>query len=94
MGWLPDGCATCDTCGKLRIGPHEREQAIQMMRAAGWHHWVGVTLGGVGQEVILCPQCAKDEKKRPRSTVIIEQDSLFEWKELQDFGKSQGIQSR
>jgi hypothetical protein len=94
MPWLPDGCATCDTCGKLRIGLHERKAAIQAMRAGGWHHSKGLTIGGVPYEVILCPGCAKDERKRQRNIVVVDQDSLFDVEEYGKIERGQGVQSR
>lgn len=77
MPWTPTGDATCDTCGHLRFCPEDRALAVQMMRAGGWRHMKGTTEGGREFETILCPRCAKDEKRRTRSSKeTIEQEEL------------------
>lgn len=94
MPWLESGDAVCDTCGKARIGHLDRHQAIQMLRAGNWHHAKGLTIGGVPYEAILCPGCARDEHKRTRKIITIEQDALFAREGYEKVEQGQGIQSR
>jgi hypothetical protein len=76
VGWLPKGDAACDNCAKVRFCTHDRRQAIQMMRAGGWRHMAGTTLGGEPFETILCPECTKGETRTTRTKVELEQDVL------------------
>jgi hypothetical protein len=95
MGWLPGGDAVCDTCPKIRVCVDDRALAIQMMRAGGWRHMAGTTLGGQDFETILCPGCAKDERRRGRTNKDIEQDALpIDWEEGRIVVGKQGVQSR
>lgn len=91
---MPLGDAQCDSCGAIRVGNFDRAVAIEMIRAGGWHHMVGNTIGGVPFESILCKRCGHDEHKRPRSTVVIEQEALpLDWEGAR-VDRSEGIQAR
>lgn len=76
MPWLPSGDASCDTCPVIRYCPEDRALAIQMMRAGGWRHMAGMTLGGEEFETILCPGCTRGEKRKTRTKETLEQDAL------------------
>lgn len=76
MPWLPNGDASCDTCALVRLCVADRHLAIQMMRAGGWRHMQGITLGGRTFETILCPGCTREEKKRKRTKDTVEQEEL------------------
>lgn len=62
MGWDGKGNAHCDTCDAVKEVNHD----TQVLRAFGWHHSQGKTLGGKDYEGILCGTCARDERKRER----------------------------
>lgn len=97
MGWLPKGDAACDNedCGAIRICVDDRHKAIQMMRAGGWRHMEGKTLGGQDFETILCPKCAKDERRRTRVKAEPDQDVLpLDFEEGRVVVGRQGVQSR
>lgn len=95
MAWRPDGDAACDSCKAIRVGAATKQATIQMMRAAGWRHMCGKTLGGQEFETILCPKCAKDEKRRARKTEEAEQDVLpLDWEEVRIVVGGQGVSSR
>lgn len=95
MGWLASGDAACDTCATVRICVSERAKAIQMMRAGGWRHMEGKTLGGQDFETILCPGCTRDERRRTRTKADVEQDALpLDWEEGRAVVGKQGFQSR
>lgn len=95
MGWLPKGDAQCDTCPSIRTCVADRNLAIQMMRAGGWRHMQGKTLGGQDFETILCPDCAKQEKKRVRSKGEAVQEALpLDWEQGRIVVGRQGVQSR
>ena len=80
MGWTALGDAVCDSCPAERIGHPNRHEAIQRIRAGGWHHMAGTTIGGAPFESILCRSCVKDEHRRPRSTATIENEELpLDW---------------
>lgn len=74
--WDNNGDTRCNSCGKQGYGDKDRHKAVQRLRAAGWHHAQGVTLGGRNFEEILCPGCAKDGYKRTRNKAQIAQDPL------------------
>jgi len=74
MGWMLYGDAVCDSCGAVRLGHADRHRAIQILRAAGWHHFCGETIGGKPHEAILCKACVKEEHKRPKATPALAQD--------------------
>ena len=78
--WDTRGNAICQSCKTmLNAGPN-RQKAIQFLRAAGWHHSKGVTIGGDSYEALLCPHCAHDEKRRKIVRPSIEQDGLpLDW---------------
>lgn len=61
--WDDQGNAHCH-CGAKRPAAATREGTLQTLRAQGWHHSAGKTLSGNDYEALLCPACAKDEKKR------------------------------
>lgn len=95
MGWLPRSYAACDTCGFERVVLEDRDAAIQLLRAGGWHHMRGKTLGGQEFETILCRKCAKDERRRTRVKEEVEQDALpLNWEEGRIVVGKQGVQSR
>lgn len=96
MGWLmPLGHVGCDSCGATRWTCDDEQQAIQMLRAGGWRHMAGKTLGGQEFETILCPGCVKDERKRSRGKKEIEQDTLpLDFEKGRIVVGGQGISSR
>lgn len=87
--WDTKGNGICQTCG--RKGPAN----IQTLRALGWHHGAGVTIGGSGYEALLCPNCAKDEKRRKTTRSTLEQDQLpIDWTQCEVAPRSQGGHTR
>ena len=89
MSWDPTGAGVCDTC--RREGPHN----VQVLRALGWHHSSGETMGGQPYEALLCPSCAKDEHRRKRTPQLIDQDALpFDWGQCAATPQSQGGHTR
>ena len=79
-------CATCD-----RKGPRN----VEVLRALGWHYGNGFTIGGVQYEALLCPACAKDEKRRAVTKPQIEQDALpIDWGQYTAAVKGQGGHTR
>jgi hypothetical protein len=96
MTWTSHGDAVCDSCGEMRMGHLDRHYAIQMLRAAGWHHAIGVTIGGVRYEVILCTPCVKDEHKRPKRTIQLDQEETLpiDWERLKIYESGPGGHSR
>lgn len=94
MPWLPDGDAQCDTCEQVRIAFDDRHHTIQVMRAAGWRHMKGTTLGQVPFETILCPGCTKEQKRKTRTKQEGVQEALpLDWQEEKTVG-GQGVSSR
>lgn len=94
MPWLLCGDATCDTCGHVRVAACTQGDTIEMMRAAGWAHMKGTTLGGQEFETILCPACRRDEKRRTRVKAEMDQEALpLNWEEGRVIG-GQGVSSR
>lgn len=73
MVWSSNGDAVCDSCGKVKLCHHDRRQAVQVLRAAGWHHFSGETIGGQPHEAILCKTCVKEEHKRPKAQAVAPQ---------------------
>jgi hypothetical protein len=68
---------------------------VEVLRALGWHYGNGVTIGGAPYEVLLCPGCAKDEKRRVVIRPSIEQDALpIEWEQFKAAKKGQGGHTR
>jgi hypothetical protein len=87
--WGSKGNGICGTCG--REGPRN----IEVLRALGWHYGNGDTIGGAQYEVLLCPACAKDEKRRVVRKPSIEQDSLpIDWGQYAAVEKGQGGNTR
>jgi hypothetical protein len=87
--WNSKGDGVCDTCGK--VGP----SGVEVLRALGWHHGAGQTIGGGAYEALLCPVCAKDEKRRKVNKPSIEQDALpFDWNQFVAVQKGQGGHTR
>lgn len=76
MGWLPSGDGVCDSCPQLGAGTGDQHSTIQRLRAAGWHHAAGQTLGGQSYEALLCPGCAREQKRRKQIKFSFEQQSL------------------
>jgi len=53
---------------------------VQVLRALRWHHSSGTTIGGAPYEALLCPVCAKDERRRKRIPTTIDQEALpLDW---------------
>jgi hypothetical protein len=95
MPWTPQGDAVCDTCGVVRAADGDRHHAIQIIRAGGWHHAAGKTLGGADFEAILCARCARDERRRTRQLPLPQQEALpFDWENWRHTPDGQGFQSR
>lgn len=95
MSWLPAGYVGCDTCGAQRVGVEDRDATIQMIRAAGWRHMKGTTIGGQDFETILCPGCAKEERRRPRKSVDPQEETLpLDFEEMRIVVGKQGYSSR
>lgn len=66
-----------------------------MLRAGGWRHMQGETLGGEPFETILCPDCAKGEYRRTRTKAEGVQEELpLTWEEPKVVRGAQGIQDR
>lgn len=96
MSWTSLGDAVCDSCGEMRTGHCDRHQAIQIIRAGSWHHSIGTTIGGVPYEQILCKECARGEHKRPRKTLLIDQEETlpFDWEQWRNSDTGTGYTSR
>lgn len=77
MGWSSFGDAVCDSCGDVRPGDPDRHKAIQIIRAAGWHHAIGETIGGQPYEHILCKEDACGEHKRPKRILHVDQEEVL-----------------
>lgn len=87
--WDSKGNGICQTCD--RRGP----DSVQVLRALGWHHGKGVTIGGEPYEALLCPHCAKDAKRRAVVKSEITQDELpFDWEQCKAVEKGQGAHTR
>lgn len=84
MSWTDSGDAVCDSCGQTRIGHADRDQAVQVIRAAGWHHATGLTYGGIAYEAILCKSCVREEHKRAKraAPVAQEEELPLKWRTL------------
>lgn len=92
--WDSKGNASCG-CGNVFSGARTREGTIQMLRARGWHHSVGSTYGGADYEALLCPACARDERRRKRSEPDMDQSELpIDWDNYRVEVKGEGFQSR
>lgn len=78
------------------MGHAQREAAIQIIRAGGWHHALGQTMGGTPYEAILCKRCAREEHKRPPKKPPLEQDETLplNWEEWRHIERGEGFQSR
>ena|SRR5688572_7620551 len=63
MTWDAKGTAHCDSCAEFK----EVNGDVNTLRALRWHHSKGTTVGGQAYEGILCPQCARNERKRERN---------------------------
>lgn len=95
MGWAADNSGFCDTCGKTGPGHRDHQVAVQMLRALGWHHGEGVTMGGQRYEALLCTGCARDEHRRKRSIQQVEQDAFpIDWDTCRVVERGQGSQTR
>lgn len=96
MAWLRNGqVAACDTCKRERWVVEDRDASIQLLRAAGWHHMKGRTQGGVDFESLVCPECGKGERRRPRAMGSPEQDTLpLDFEKGRIVGGKQGVSSR
>lgn len=89
------GNGICQTCGKAGPGHEVRRLGIDFLRVLGWHYGSGETIGGQQYEVLLCPHCSKDEKRRVVVKSTIEQDELpIDWEALRTVPKSQGGHTR
>jgi hypothetical protein len=86
--WDSKGNGVC-SCG--REGPSD----VEVLRALGWHYGNGVTISGAQYEALLCPACAKDEKRRVVRKPSIEQDALpLDWGRCAAVVKGQGGHTR
>lgn len=97
MSWTSFGDAVCDSCGDVRIGDPDRHQAIQVIRAAGWHHSAGHTIGGVAYEAILCKACVKEEHKRTKKVRFVEaqeEELPLDWGQRRNDEPGAGYTSR
>lgn len=96
MSWTSFGDAVCDSCGESRIGNPDRHLAIQIIRAGGWHHSAGFTIGGDPYEQILCKECARGEHKRPERTLSVAQEEQLpiDWTGAQQHDSGSGGYSR
>ena len=87
--WDSKGNGICGTCA--RKGPDD----VEVLRALGWYYGAGSTIGGSQYEALLCPACAKDEKRRVVTKVSIEQDALpIDWGRYRAVVKGQGGHTR
>lgn len=87
--WDAKGNGICQTCD--RTGPSD----VQVLRALGWHHGAGVTIGGQDYEALLCPNCAKDVKRKVIIKSTMKQDQLpIDWGHYRQQPKSQGGHTR
>jgi hypothetical protein len=95
MPWTAKGDAACDTCGTERACVPDRHLAIQMMRAGGWRHMKGTTLGGQEFETIICSPCTKGEYKRSRGRRdTVQQELPLDFEEGRVVARGEGVQSR
>ena len=96
MGWMvKQDCAVCDGCGATRGVTGDREESVQLLRAGGWRHLKGKTLGDEDFETILCPGCVKDQRRRSRDKTQVEQDTLpLDFEEGRIVVGRQGVSSR
>jgi hypothetical protein len=97
MAWDERGDAVCDSCGQTRMGHHIRPAAIQMIRAGGWHHALGHTIGGEPYEAILCKGCVREEHKRPKKITPMDmtgEELPLPWEEWRIVEHGPGSQSR
>ena len=87
--WDGKGNGFCQGPGCSKQGPGD----VEILRALGWHHGSGVTIGGDPYEALLCPHCAKDTQRRVVTRSTLEQDQLpIEWPAFRP--KSQGGHTR
>lgn len=97
MGWDAFGNGICDTCGTCsHVSSPDRGTAVEVMRAMGWHHSKGITIGGDQYEALLCPHCGRDEHRKTRpKTPPIEQDGFdLDWEQYRAGVTGNGFQSR
>jgi len=93
--WDARGNGICQSCGTTEAGHEVRRLAIEFLRVMRWHYGSGETIGGQQYEVLLCPACSKNEKRRVVTKSTIEQDALpFDWEALRPAPKSQGGHTR
>jgi hypothetical protein len=94
--WHANGDGICQGCGKVRPGIADRDMTITYLRAAGWHYSAGYTQNLAPYEMLLCPQCARDEKKRVvNRQPVLDQDALpLDWDACRPEVKGEGAQSR
>lgn len=93
--WDAKGCGVCQTCGKIGPGHARRPENIDFLRVLGWHYGSGETIGGKQYEMLLCPHCSKDEKRRVIVKPSIEQDALpLDWGQCVAPAKSAGGHTR
>lgn len=60
-----------------------------------WHHGSGVTIGGQQYEVLLCPDCSNETRRRVVVRPNIKQDALpIDWDQFKLQPKTQGGHTR
>jgi hypothetical protein len=92
--WDTNGSGICQGCARIGPGTLDRGKAILYLRASGWHYNKGVTHNFTPYEMLLCPQCARDEKKRAQKIAPIQQDALpIDWESFQVEVRHPGSQS-
>jgi len=93
--WDKAGNGVCQTCGTLGPGYARRKLAIDFLRVLGWHYGEGVTIGGQQYEVLLCPDCSKNQKRRVVTKPEIDQDELpIDWEQYRVQPRTQGGHTR
>lgn len=96
MGWDAKGNGVCDSCGHVGPGNMHRATAVEVLRVLGWHHSKGVTIGGDRYEGILCPLCARNERRKIKTKKEAPQQDAFplDWEQFRVQEQGEGFQSR
>lgn len=94
MAWDAHNNGLCDSCGRKGPGHDSRRIAVEYLRALGWHHSHGRTIGGDEYDAILCPQCAKNEKQKKLTKSTLDDEPLpLNWEEFRPEARGPGYQS-
>lgn len=92
--WDAKNNAIC-ACGRVGPGHERRDVAIQYLLGLGWHHSAGTTIGGQQYEAVLCPACAKDERKRKVKKFSFDEEALpLDWAACKPEVTGEGFSSR